>query len=158
MSFNTCPPCGGQLDTMEFVLKRGLFQYMPPRGGQRPAYFSSHAIVVGFNTCPHAGGNNAVSPPPCAGISRFNTCPHAGGNNKKAMEIAGERWLFQYMPPRGGQLESNIGITMMKTFQYMPPRGGQQLDFAAAFGTGTHVSIHAPTRGATTNDEDKAAR
>ena len=59
------------------------------------------------------------------GSQCFNTCPHAGGNVglKRMYESYKE---FQYMPPRGGQ----------------PPLHLQRLRLS-------HVSIHAPTRGAT---------
>ena len=53
-------PTRGATETMEFVLKRGMFQYMPPRGGQPSAPTPSCARTR-FNTCPHAGGNRNIA-------------------------------------------------------------------------------------------------
>ena len=55
------------------------------------------------------------------------------------------------MPPRGGQQLFGLSLDdLVLWFQYMPPRGGQQRSLADYFGLPTDVSIHAPTRGATT--------
>ena len=79
--------------------------------------------------------------------------------------------LFQYMPPRGGQHSLRLDVFCIHRFQYMPPRGGQhccgRVSFFGFFcfntcphaggnlmlrcfhSSQTYVSIHAPTRGAT---------
>ena len=61
--------------------------------------------------------------------------------------------MFQYMPPRGGQQPTmKTKLRVDYTFQYMPPRGGQQRLTTVFAATKIRVSIHAPTRGATTRN------
>ena len=139
---------------------------MPPRGGQ-PRDTTRRPQSTSFNTCPHAGGNDlqrqrrpdrgvSIHAPTRGATSRpvsyhtrggFNTCPHAGGNCRSARPCTPSRW-FQYMPPRGGQLEASArGGTRYIVSIHAPTRGATGRQVHA--GLSRLVSIHAPTRGAT---------
>ena len=120
--FNTCPHAGGNrfrdcswhkvyvsihaptrgaTTVIMTLLKSLVFQYMPPRGGQRfVAVASGHGI--GFQYMPPRGGQRLRSIIDI-NCNSFNTCPHAGGNVIYTSDFLLDRW-FQYMPPRGGQL------------------------------------------------------
>ena len=76
--FNTCPHAGGNLRLLPGVVLVILFQYMPPRGGQRGGRYTPD-FLAWFQYMPPRGGQ--PERPFCGVIIR----------------------MFQYMPPRGGQ-------------------------------------------------------
>ena len=147
---------------------------MPHAGGQRPAYFSSHALVVVSIHAPHAGGQLyglqvgkqkflfQYMPPTRGGnqqrTQRHRTAfvsihaPHAGGQHTVCYPLNGMT-MFQYMPPtRGGNGSLLPGPDRGRGFNTCPPRGGATRDGGkSATGEG-RFQYMPPTRGATAWD------
>ena len=124
MCFNPRPHAGGDLAEVRAMYNRAKFQSTPPRGG-RPFRSSCGQSYWSFNPRPHAGGDK---------ICLQNTL-----NQRE----------FQSTPPRGGRRFflpiSRVNIS----FQSTPPRGGRLAQPCQYWLSVPHVSIHAPTRGAT---------
>ena len=76
----------------------------------------------------------------------FNTCPHAGGNRIRI--IASFRAIVSIHAPTRGATRGIGAQARSSPFQYMPPRGGQHVVARGGL-YALEVSIHAPTRGAT---------
>ena len=98
------------------------FQLMPPRGGNRFKYgrkeergrVSTHAPARGqseellkglddyfsFNSCPREGAIN-IEIKKFFGQACFNSCPREGAIRQKGRR-RWKKFLFQLMPPRGG--------------------------------------------------------
>ena len=102
------------------------FQSTPPRGGRRAGEFCCH----------------------CTCCSRFNPRPHAGGDHGVGRSRSIR--VFQSTPPRGGRRRHPLGIDPSLRFQSTPPRGGRRASDDPPDHSG-RVSIHAPTRGATSS-------
>ena len=96
-----------------------------PTRGATIARIGDRNTFLSFNPRPHAGGDactaDVVNPTTC-----FNPRPHAGGDNPAISKLYPDKNRFQSTPPRGGRL------------------GAYTASICHA-----HVSIHAPTRGAT---------
>ena len=76
----------------------------------------------------------------------FNSCPREGAISPQFL-LWTNRWLFQLMPPRGGNPRIiYFKINNLLMFQLMPPRGGNLFDPALAEDNPC-VSTHAPARG-----------
>ena len=65
---------------------------------------------------------------------RFNSCPHAEGNLIKAFSSC--RFMFQFVPSRGGQPGPDFPRRRLTKFQFVPSRGGQQCPGRALQGPG----------------------
>ena len=121
LKFQSMPPRGGQLWSMEAAAPAAKFQSMPPRGGQHGA--ARHDIRRPVSIHAPAWGATAVrvqafalllfqSMPPRGGqhfhgryrlhLRGFNPCPRVGGNPVQSRK-RGRPTMFQSMPPRGGQ-------------------------------------------------------
>ncbi len=157
---------------MQYVELMGEFQSTPPRGGRpgkgqvgpRPVFVSIHAPArgatpprqrswdhrQGFNPRPRAGGDSSwVGPVTVHGGVSIHA--PARGATREQDELAGEVARFQSTPPRGGRRARQNGPRGPQKFQSTPPRGGRPTT-RQILSSLAHVSIHAPARGATSND------
>ena len=121
------------------------FQFTRPRGARPPAWTRQHRARSGFNSRAHAGRDVQslhYLPVICVSIH----APTRGATNCRCWGEQVTR--FQFTRPRGARL-SFINIPLIPGgFQFTRPRGARPKN--AISKTAKQVSIHAPTRGATT--------
>ncbi len=167
-SFNPRPHAGGDRGVCAGGAASAGFNPRPHAGGDGPStsgkggpHVSIHAPTQGATLTLTDVGISAVmfqSTPPRRGRRRsqrqqgrrpgscFNPRPHAGGD----MMTRGRwrrRFEFQSTPPRRGRQSLCLSTHRIRSFNPRPHAGG---DFAAGrIVAQDHVSIHAPTQGAT---------
>ena len=146
-----------------------MFQSTPPHGGRRTGQRPAKGGHRGFNPRPHTGGDlNAtgveldgrrvsIHAPTRGATARrgrwrtrcrcFNPRPHTGGDVSKIQPCLSLS-CFNPRPHTGGDLCRWLYTRNEQRFQSTPPHGGRR---SAEVGgeTVSSVSIHAPTRGAT---------
>ena len=131
-----------------------------------------HKVQRGFNPRPRAGGDSRISMT-LASFCSFQSTPPRGGR-PIPFDTGIGFFLFQSTPPRGGRRQITEDNLAAIRFQSTPPRGGRHdllghvrdcLRFNPRPRAGgdpgwdvvstppTHVSIHAPARGATPRAE-----
>ena len=79
---------------------------------------------------------------------------HPRGVRRLNPEYFSDGWLFQSTHPRGVRLSLGTLVTVGGTFQSTHPRGVRPTA-SRHVQRGTMVSIHAPTRGATSLNSNK---
>ena len=115
----------------------------------------SVSMVDRFNPRPHAGGDVLVDA--LRRVIEVDVSIHAptrGATLDAAVSLSIHA-SFQSTPPRGGRHRLMGFACMSAKFQSTPPRGGRLLEVGHEDG-GPFVSIHAPTRGATTSVSRRA--
>ena len=145
----------------------GGFRSTPPREG-RPALSISSSIASEFRSTPHARGDFARRTF-CATPRRFDPRPHARGDRRCPAGLAAYR-SFDPRPHARGDARAVRTESRMTGFRSTPPREGRQAGAGPSLLRGRFdprphargdierefsgspagwVSIHAPTRGAT---------
>ena len=122
-----------------------MFQFSPPRGGQR-VYRISWRNPYLFQFSPPRGGQRMPLPEPYHPNEVSILAPTRGATRTRFCCASCEK--FQFSPPRGGQQHTHDIEGTKQMFQFSPPRGGQRIQ-ARWVSTIPYVSILAPTRGAT---------
>ena len=141
--FQSAPPHGGRLVTLNLDLSRLTFQSAPPHGG-RQAVEAYPTTRSRFNPRPRTGGD-AVRSSSTGGCTMFQSAPPHGGrlcaarpdDAKLDVSIRApargatyiqpivdvSRVVFQSAPPHGGRPRMEKGLE----FQSAPPHGGRDI-------------------------------
>ena len=120
-------PARGATDWTTSAIPSNMFQSTPPRGGRQ---------------CRHAAGRS----PKMVSIHA-----PARGATRDSLTISTGLERFQSTPPRGGRPAHEHAGGLGELFQSTPPRGGRPV-VAIKQGGDAQVSIHAPARGATSDN------
>ena len=147
--FNSRPREGANETRIAFKNGGYLFQFPPPRGGERGKSSSVSCILL-FQFPPPRGGEQVTDvyggiwgtfqfPPPRGGEPHlpggtrsrktdFNSRPRS--RPREGANCAGPRRAagcppFQFPPPRGGERLCRISASSAGLFQFPPPRGGE---------------------------------
>ena len=142
-SFNPRPHARGDVKSDQFTRLDLVSIHAPTRGA---TFFSTSYIKRRmFQSTPPRGGRQDHR------LKQFAHCQvsiHAPTRGATKLDVLrGARRVFQSTPPRGGRLPSPLEWRARDLFQSTPPRGGRPLSLAQC--GEVLVSIHAPTRGAT---------
>ena len=143
-AFQFTRPRGARLLRIPMLDKPYPFQFTRPRGAR---HLTPNCRNYGRVSI-HAPTGGATRAAPAVDVSRrFNSRAH-GGRDICWTNLATNFLLFQFTRPRGARPDEIERINEQFVFQFTRPRGARHVAHVLA-GRAVHVSIHAPTGGAT---------
>ncbi len=147
--FNPRPRAGGDRSPRTYSGAANRFQSTPPRGGRRTSLGDTLPERM-FQSTPPRGGR-LRSDNPSRSTSTFQSTPPRGGR-PQPLPCMSARTQFQSTPPRGGRRTAS-GLPRFRPWGFNPrPRAGGDPMTQPPLQWPWPVSIHAPARGATSND------
>ena len=122
-----------------------LFQFPPPRGGERAVYAGGDPRPLDFNSRPREGAN-CLCWLKLSITLYFNSRPREGANTGQSA-YALSAYIFQFPPPRGGERSRPRPRRRSADFNSRPREGANHAAVDAV--EKLAISIPAPARGRT---------
>ena len=148
--FQSTRPRGARLGSRPVSRKRpDVSIHAPTRGATCPSRVTARLLLC-FNPRAHAGRDAPLPTPSTSSSASFNPRAHAGRDAYGGKQLCVDNLEFQSTRPRGARRLHMTPGSRLPTFQSTRPRGARR-PCMHRWLVSWPVSIHAPTRGATSD-------